>query len=46
MFATTQTDLKDILLSEISQTERKNTAWYHISVKSKKKKKIVKEFLL
>ena len=36
-FATVWIDLEGIMLNEISQT---NTAWYHLYVESKKKKKI------
>ena len=33
--------LKGIMLSEISQTEKANTSWYHLYVESKKYNKLV-----
>ena len=38
-FVTTQINLKDVMLSEISQTEP-NAVLFHLYVESKKKKKV------
>ena len=40
-FAAKWLDLEGIMLSEISQTEKTNTVWYHLYVESKKYKKLV-----
>ena len=37
-FAATWMDLKDIMLSEISQTEKDKQVWYHLDVDSKDNK--------
>jgi len=35
LFATTWRNLEDIMLNEISQIQKANTAWFYLSVKSK-----------
>ena len=35
-FVATWMNLEDIMLSEISQTEKKNTIWFHLYVEAKK----------
>ena len=40
-FAATWIDLEGILLSEIRQTEKTNTVWYHLYVEYKKHNKLV-----
>ena len=41
LFVTTQMDLEDIMLSEISQTEKDKTesVWFHLYVESKEQNK-------
>ena len=38
-FVTTWVGLEDIMLNDISQTDKANTTWFHLYVKSEKQNK-------